>query len=117
MALILAAVGTYGVLSYAVAQRHREIGVRMALGAQPGQIGRQFFRHGLQMLVAGAILGVVGTILAGKTMQGVLFGVPALHGPTLGATAAILAVVSLLACWLPARRAAKVDPMVALRCE
>jgi predicted lysophospholipase L1 biosynthesis ABC-type transport system permease subunit len=117
VALLLASIGTYGVLSYAVAQRRREIGVRMALGAQPRQIGTQFITVGLELLVAGSVLGLVGTWLAGRLMQSILFDVPALHLATLGATAAILALVSLVACLVPARRAARVDPLVALRAE
>lgn len=117
VALILAADGTYGVLGYAVAQKHREIGVRIALGARPGQIGRQFIKLGLHLLALGVILGLIATVLAGKVMQTVLFDVPAIYGPMLAASAGILASISLCACWLPARRAAKVDPMVALRAE
>ena len=80
VALLLAAVGTYGVLSYAVAQRTREIGIRMALGAQRGQIGKQFLSLGLRLLsAAGTILGLIGAWLAGKAIQSVLFDVPILH--------------------------------------
>ncbi|MDQ3120123.1 MAG: ABC transporter permease [Verrucomicrobiota bacterium] len=117
VALLLAAIGTYGVLSYAVAQRRREIGVRMALGAQTHQIEMQFLSLGLRLLAAGTILGLIGAFFAGKAMQGILFDVAPLHFATLAATAAIMAAVSLVACFLPARRAAKVDPMVALRAE
>jgi predicted permease len=117
VALLLAAIGTYGVLSYAVAQRTREIGIRMAVGAQRWQIGSQFLSLGLRLLVAGTVLGSLGTWLAGRAMQSVLFGVPAIHIATLFGTALILGAVSLIACLIPARRAAKVDPMVALRSE
>jgi ABC-type antimicrobial peptide transport system permease subunit len=117
VALVLAAVGTYGVLSYAVAQRQREIAVRMALGARPAQIGGQFLTLGVRLLVAGTLFGLAGAWLAGHAMQTILFDVPALHIPTLSATAAILSAISLLACWLPSRRATKVDPMTALRAE
>jgi predicted permease len=117
VALLLAAIGTYGVLSYAVAQRQREIGIRMAVGAQRWQIGSQFLSLGLRLLVAGTVLGSLGAWLAGRAMQSVLFGVPAIHVATLFGTALILGAVSLLACLIPARRAAKVDPMVALRSE
>lgn len=116
-ALLLTVIGTYGVLSHAVAQRRHEIGVRMALGAQPGQIERQFFQLGLRLLAAGLFLGLLGAGLAGSAMQGILFGVPALHWPTLAGAGAILVVISLGACLIPARRAMKVDPMVALRAE
>jgi predicted permease len=117
VALLLASVGTYGVLSYAVAQRRREIGVRMALGAQPRQIGSQFLSVGLQLLVAGTILGVVGTWAAGRFMQSMLFDVPALHLTTLAGTALVMGVVSLVASVIPARRAARVDPLIVLRAE
>jgi predicted permease len=117
VALLLAAIGTYGVLSYAVAQRTREIGIRMALGAQRAQIGTQFLSLGLRLLVAGTILGLLGAWLAGKVMQSVLFGVPTLHLATLFGTALVMSTVSLVACLIPARRATKVDPVIALRAE
>ena len=117
VALLLAAVGTYGVLSYAVAQRRREIGVRMALGALPRDIGGQFLALGLRLLAAGTILGAIGAWAAGRIMQGVLFSVPAFPVAMLAGTCVIMTTVSLLACWLPARRAARVDPMEALRYE
>jgi predicted permease len=117
VALLLAAIGTYGVLSYSVAQRTREIGIRMALGAQRGQIGTQFFSLGLRLLAAGTILGLIGAWLAGRAMQSVLFGVPTLHFATLFVTGLIMSAVSLIACLIPARRATRVDPMIALRAE
>ncbi len=117
VALLLAAIGTYGVLSYAVAQRRREIGIRMALGARREQIGTQFLSLGVRLLGAGTLLGVVGAALAGRAMQSVLFGVPTLHIATLLGTAVVMTVVSLVACLLPARRAASVDPMEALRAD
>jgi predicted permease len=117
VALLLAAIGTYGVLSYAVAQRTREIGIRMALGAQRGQIGAQFLSLGLRLLAAGTILGLVGAWVAGRAMQSVLFDVPPLPIPALLGTALVMSVVSLVACLIPARRASKVDPMIALRAE
>jgi ABC-type antimicrobial peptide transport system permease subunit len=117
VALLLAAIGTYGVLSYAVAQRRREIGIRMALGAQRHQIGTQFLSLGMRLLAAGTILGLIGACLAGRAMQSVLFDVPTLHIATLLGTALVMSVVSLLACLIPARRAARVDPMIALRAE
>ena len=117
VALLLAAIGTYGVLSYAVAQRRREIGIRMALGARREQIGAQFLSLGLRLLAAGTVLGLLGACLAGRAMQSVLFGVPALHLATFLGTALVMSVVSLLASFIPARRAASVDPMIALRSE
>jgi predicted permease len=117
VALLLAAIGTYGVLSYAVAHRRREICIRMTLGAQTGQIGRQFLSLGLRLLGAGTILGLIGAWLAGRAMQSVLFDMPTLHPATLFGTALVMSVVSLIACLIPARRATKVDPMIALRAE
>ena len=117
VALLLAAIGTYGVLSYAVAQRTREIGIRMALGAQRGQIGTQFLSLGLRLLAAGTVLGLIGAWVAGRAMQSVLFDVPTLHIATLLATALVMTAVSLIACLIPARRATKVDPVIALRAE
>jgi predicted permease len=117
VALLLAAIGTYGVLAYAVAQRTREIGIRMALGAQRQQIARQFLSLCLRLLAAGTVLGLIGAAVAGRAMQSILFDVPPLHFATFAATAAVLAAVSLCACLLPARRAASVDPMVALRSD
>jgi len=117
VALLLAAIGTYGVLSYAVAQSTREIGIRMALGAQREQIGAQFLSLGLRLLIAGTLLGLLGAWLAGKAMQTVLFDVPPLHLAILFGTAAIMSVVSLVACLIPARRATMVNPVEALRAE
>jgi ABC-type antimicrobial peptide transport system permease subunit len=117
VALLLAAIGTYGVLSYAVAQRRREIGIRMAVGAQRWQIGTQFLSLGLRLIAAGTILGLIGAWWAGRAMQSVLFDVPALPIATLLGTALVMSAVSLIACLIPARRAAKVDPMVALRAD
>jgi predicted permease len=117
VALLLAALGTYGVLSYAVAQRRREIGIRMALGAQRSQIGTQFLSLGLRLLAAGTILGLIGAWLVGRAMQSVLFDVPKLPMAALLGTAFVMTSVSLVACLIPARRATRVDPMVALRYE
>lgn len=117
VALLLTAIGTYGVLSYAVSQSQREIGIRIALGALPRQISRQFLSLGLRLLAIGTTLGVLGAGLAGWGMQAVLFNVPALHLTTLVGTLGLLGAVAALACAIPARRAAKVDPMEVLRSE
>jgi predicted permease len=114
IAVLLTAIGTYGVLSYAVAQRRREIGLRLALGARPGQVGGQFACLALRLLAAGTVCGVIGASLTGRAMQTILFHVPALHVPTLAATAAIVGMVSMIACLLPARRAAYVSPIETL---
>jgi predicted permease len=115
VALVLAAVGTYGVLAYAVNQRRREIGVRMALGAQPGQVLAQFLGLGARLLAAGVVLGALGAWGAGKAMQKLLFGVGAVHPGVLVATAAVMMMVVLLATFLPSRRASRVSPIEALR--
>jgi predicted permease len=117
VALLLAAIGTYGVLSYTIAQRRREIGIRMALGAQTRQIRTQFLSLGLRLLAAGILLGVMGVWVSGKAIQSLLFGVPTLHPATLFGTALVMAAASLVACLIPARRASRVDPTIALRAE
>ena len=117
VALLLASIGTYGVLSYAVAQRTREIGIRMAVGAQREQIASQFLKIGLRLLITGTVIGLIGAALSGRALQSILFDVPPLHPATFAATAGIMTVVCLIACWLPARRASRIDPMEALRTE
>jgi len=114
IALLLISIGTYGILSYAVAQRRREIGVRMALGARPEQIRRQFFSLALRLLAFGTILGVIGAWLTGQAMRAVLFHVPAHSLPLLASVAAIMLVVCLTACLFPAHRAARISPLQAL---
>jgi ABC-type antimicrobial peptide transport system permease subunit len=114
IALLLTSIGTYGVLSYAVAQRRREIGVRMALGAQPGRIRMQFLSLSLRLLAAGTILGLIGAWQAGRAMRSLLFQVPALNIAVLAATACVTAAVCLAACLAPAQRAAQISPMEAL---
>ncbi len=117
VALLLASLGTYGVLSFAVAQRRQEIAVRMALGALPSQISRQFLSLGVRLLFIGTVLGAPATWLAGRAMQSVLFDVPAFHIATFVGSALIMGIVSLIACLLPILRASRVDPMVVLKCE
>jgi predicted permease len=117
VALLLAAIGTYGVLSYAVQQRWREIGVRMALGARPEQIRNQFLSLDASLLAAGLGLGILGALGASRAMRAILFGVPSLPAGTLAVTALLMTVVSLTACLLPAYRATRVDPMTALRSD
>jgi predicted permease len=114
IALLLTAIGTYGVLSYAVAQRRREIGVRMALGAQPRQIRGQFFSLSLRLLTGGTLLGLIGAWQAGRVMRTVLFHVPPLNLPILAGAACVTGVVCLAACLLPAQRAARISPMETL---
>lgn len=114
IALLLTAIGTYGVLSYAVAQRRREIGLRMALGAQAAQIRGQFLWLSLRLLSVGTILGLIGAWLTGRAMQAVLFHVPALNLSIFAAATSVMALVSLAACLLPSQRAARISPMEAL---
>ena len=114
IAVLLIAVGTYGVLSYAVTQRRREIGVRMALGARPGQIRSQFLALALRLLVAGEILGIIGAWLTGRAMRTLLFQVPPLHVASLATAAGVVGVVALVACLLPSHRAARMSTMEAL---
>jgi len=114
IALLLIAIGTYGVLSYAVAQRRREIAVRMALGARPEQIRGQFLSLALRLLAGGTMLGVFGAWLTGQAMQAVLFRVPAHSSAILAGSAIVIAVVSLAACLLPAQRAARMSPVQGL---
>jgi predicted permease len=115
VALLLAAVGLYGVLAYSVAQRRREIGVRLALGAQPKQILRQFLGLGLRFLAIGLPLGLISATLVGRAMAGLLFGIGPADPVVLGGTTAVLTAVTVFACLLPARRAARVSPSEALR--
>ncbi len=114
-ALVMAALGTYGVLASAVAQRRGEIGLRMALGATRGHIGRHFMGMTLRMIVAGILIGTLGAWFVGRLMQGILFSVPAFHVPTILTVLLTITVVSVVAGLVPMLRAARTDPMSALR--
>lgn len=117
VALLIAAIGIYGVVTYAVSQRTTEIGIRMALGANEADVLWQVLRRGMTVVALGLAIGLVATLGLGRLVQTLLFNTSP-HDPlTLGAIALLLAAVAALACWLPARRATKVDPIVALRTE
>jgi putative ABC transport system permease protein len=117
VAIVLASVGIYGVTSYAVTARQHEIGVRMAIGAQPADVKRMFIRHGIGLTLTGLGLGLAAAFALTKLMAGLLFNISP-HDPlTFVAMAAVLLVVAMLACYIPARRATRVDPLVALRYE
>ncbi|MGH9793484.1 MAG: ABC transporter permease [Candidatus Acidiferrales bacterium] len=117
LALLLAAVGIYGVMSYNVTQRTHEFGVRLALGAGPGDVLRMVLRRGLLLTGVGLVLGIAGALALGRVVQSLLFNTSASDPATLVAVALLLALVALLASYLPARRATRVDPLVALRYE
>jgi len=117
LALLLAGIGTYGVISYFVVKRTREIGVRMALGAQPRQIMAQIAGHGMRIAAAGIAAGLAASLLLTRSLQSLLFQVAPFDPATFGCAAALLASVAFAACYIPARRASRVDPLASLRSE
>jgi ABC-type antimicrobial peptide transport system permease subunit len=117
VALALAAIGLYGIIAYAVAHRTREIGIRMALGAQGRDVLRLVMREGLVLAGVGIVIGVATALAAMRLIEAYLYGVSPADPVTFIAIPLLLGGVALVACWLPARRAAKVDPMIAFRCD
>jgi ABC-type antimicrobial peptide transport system permease subunit len=115
LAALLAAVGLYGVIAYAVSQRLREMGIRLALGARAGQLRAQVLSSGVRLAVGGLGLGFAGAVALTRVMRGMLFGVEPIDPTTFGAVGLAVATVAIGASWIPARRATRVDPAVTLR--
>jgi len=117
LAVVLAGVGLYGVMAYSVSRRTHEIGIRMALGAQKGDIGRLLMRRSIGLTATGLVIGIVGSLFSSKLLEGMLYEVHAADVLTYSATLVFLALVSMVASYVPARRATSVDPLVFLRAE
>jgi len=117
LALLLACLGLYGIAAYSVAARTREIGIRMALGARPAEVHRMVIRQGMRLALSGVVIGLVGASVVSRALASVLFGISAADSLIYASVSILLVVVALAACYLPARRAARVDPMIALRYE
>src|ERR1017187_609119 len=117
LALLLAAIGTYGVMAYSVSQRTQEIGIRMALGAQRGDVLRLILGNGMVMVLAGVVVGLGATVIFTRSISTLLYGIGNFDALSFVAAAVVLIAVALVACWLPARHAMRVDPIVALRYE
>jgi len=117
VALVVAVVGVYGVLSYTVAQRTQEVGIRIALGADAGRVSRMVIGDGMRLVAVAVVVGLGLSLGASRFLRNQLFGIAATDAVTLVAVTAVLGVVALVACYIPARRASRVDPLVALRMD
>jgi putative ABC transport system permease protein len=117
LALLVASVGLYGVMSFMVNQRTREIGIRVALGAHSAEVIRLFLKQGMRLTFIGIVFGLLGALAISRLFAVVLIDLSPFDPLAFGGVAAFLSIVALLACYLPARRATKVDPLTALRCE
>jgi putative ABC transport system permease protein len=117
VAVALAAIGVYGVISYSVARRSTEIGIRIAMGADPARILRMVLRQGIVLGVAGVAIGVASAVWLTRFLKTLLYGIQPLDAPTFVTTVALLFALTLMATWIPAQRATRVDPAVALRDE
>jgi ABC-type antimicrobial peptide transport system permease subunit len=115
LAVIIAAVGIAGVLAFSVNARTTEIGIRMSLGADRGRVERMILKEGGVLLVGGLTLGVIGAVLAARVIRGLLFGVTPYDPLTLGVVAVTMAAIGIVACWIPALRAARIDPAITMR--
>lgn len=117
MALALACVGVYGVMAYSVTERTREIGIRMALGAETRSVVGLMLRRGVTLTAIGLLIGLIGSVALARLLANLIFGVSAVDLETFSEVSAALVGVALLASYVPARRAARVDPLISLRCE
>jgi putative ABC transport system permease protein len=117
VALLLASIGVYGVMAVMVAGRSREIGIRLALGAQPRDLRRMILRDGAALTAVGVVMGIIAAFALTRLIESMLFETPATDPLTLAAVATVIAIAAMLACWVPARRSTRVDPVIALRAE
>jgi putative ABC transport system permease protein len=117
VSLLLAAIGIYGVISYSVSRRTREVGIRLALGAGRWNVVKTVVEEGMKPVLIGLALGIAAALALTRLMSGMLYGVEPTDPATLVVASVLLAAVGAIACYIPARRATRVDPMVALRCE
>ncbi|HKU73019.1 MAG TPA: ABC transporter permease [Pyrinomonadaceae bacterium] len=117
LALLLASIGLYGVMSFSVSRRTRELGIRVALGASPGEVFRLVLRQGMTLVIAGVVIGLIAAVIVTRLLASFLYGVSTTDALTFTAVPVLLCLIALLACYLPARRATKVEPLIALRYE